>query len=328
MCLFYIGSGKLGHAQTISSQAASQSLVADCGEPKCAFLKVTRIYEDVSEPPSQTLSAPSFTPQSQAIPYGSTTRLITSSLPAGAIVEYSTDNGLTWTAGNEITITEKKDVMGRVRLDQLTSQSTKISYIPYFQRMMVIGNSIMSHGPAPDLGWFNFNGMAASAPEKDFVHILTRHLETLHTPVEVKLQSGGNFERQFGTSGYSLDEFNQPLQEFKPDLIIVRIGENIDEGEVSGARNLEAQFGLLLDRLKTSNQPVKVICTTSVWGRPQTDTIFRKVCSQKGVTLVDLSGMVGQGQYFASQYENPGVAAHPNDAGMQRIADGIIEKLP
>ena len=141
---------------------------------------------------------------------------------------------------------------------------------------------------------------------------------------------GVSFEQKFGQAGYGIDEFNEPLQQFKPDLIIVRLGENVDESEILGPRNFEAQFRLLLDRLATySGQPAKIVCTTSVWKRIQTDTIIRRVALAKGVTLIDLSTMVGKDQYFAfNQFLDPAVGAHPNDSGMRRIADLIWDKVP
>ncbi|WP_240625834.1 SGNH/GDSL hydrolase family protein [Spirosoma pollinicola] len=279
-------------------------------------------------PTPQSLAAPVFTPQSGAVAFGSTITLSASALPDGAVVEYSTDNGTTWVAGNQIIVNNKIDLIGRVRLGDKTTATGKVSFIPYFQRMLVIGNSIMNHGPAPDLGWFNNNGMAASAPEKDFVHLLTGQLQTLYAGVAVKLQSSGSLERQYGMSNYSIDEFNEPVQQFKPDLILVRMGENVDDSQVQ-ARNFETSFRAFLERLVllSGSQPVKIVCTTSVWSNPQADAVIRKVANEKGYTLVDLSSMVGQGQYFASQYANGAVAAHPNDAGMQRIDELIWEKL-
>lgn len=249
-------------------------------------------------------------------------------LPDGAVLEYSADKGTTWVAGSQITITNRIDLLGRVRLNQQTSPSVNVTFSPYFQRMLVIGNSIMNHGPAPDLGWFNNNGMAASAPEKDFVHLLTANLQTRYAPVAIRLQSSGSIERQYGMATYSIDEFNDPVQQFKPDLILVRMGENVDDSQVIG-RNFEVYFRQFLERLASlsQNQPVKIVCTTSSWSNPQADAVIRKVTNEKGYPLVDLSSLVGRGQYFASQYANNAVAAHPNDAGMQRIADLIWEKL-
>ncbi|QKZ15811.1 SGNH/GDSL hydrolase family protein [Spirosoma sp. KUDC1026] len=272
------------------------------------------------------MPVPVFSQSTGSVAFGASVNLTASALPAGAVVEYSADNGTTWTAGTQLSVTNKVDLLGRTRQNQQTSATTKASLTPYYQRMLVIGNSIMSHGAAPDLGWFNTNGMAASAPEKDFVHLLDAQLKTLYPQATYRMQSGGGFERDFGKSTYNIDEFNAILQQFKPDLIILRIGENVDE-ENAVSRNYEGQLRTLLTKLATYGQPVKIIATTSVWSRALADSIMRKVVSEKGYPLVELNSMIGQGQYFASQYANPGVAAHPNDAGMQRIADLIMEKI-
>lgn len=243
-------------------------------------------------------------------------------LPPQAVIEVSADNGKTWWSTEQFTLTTGGTLLARIRAGTKLSRSRAASFTLYFKRMLIIGNSIMNHPPSPSLGWFNSNGMAASAPEKDFVHLLTAHMLALYPALLVKQQTGGNFEGRFGTPDYSLDEFNQPLQEFKPDLIVVRIGENVDDGQVAN-RNFEAQFRQLLERLASFSQPVRIVCTTSVWYKPNADAVIRKVTLEKGHTLVDLSFMIGQSQCFASQYQNPGVAAHPSDVGMQLISEMI-----
>ena len=40
------------------------------------------------------------------------------------------------------------------------------------KKILVVGNSILRHGPCKEIGWERDWGMAASAPEKDFVHLL------------------------------------------------------------------------------------------------------------------------------------------------------------
>lgn len=299
-------------------------------DPACRTITIQRVTTPINTPAPvpQGLPIPSFSQQSGSMAYGSTLKLSVSNMPGGAYTEYSYDNGTTWVKGDQVPVVSRKQMLARTRVNDLTSQTTQATVTPYFQRMMVIGNSIMSHGPAPDLGWTNFNGMAASAPEKDYVHLLTAKLNGLRDGVQTRLVSGGAFERQFGRGDYSVTEFLKPLQEFKPDIIFVRIGENMDEGAVQ-PNNLAGNLRVLFDFLRqNAGGPVQIICSTSVWNRPQADAVIRQVAAEKGVPLADLKSMVGVPSYFASQYANAGVAAHPNDAGMQRITDLIWDTMP
>ncbi|GAB4037914.1 hypothetical protein GCM10028809_54550 [Spirosoma gilvum] len=270
------------------------------------------------------MATPTFSQTAKVVPFGDTIDIMAPNLPKGAIVEYSVDNGKSWATGNYVVIDTKVNLLARVRLDQQTSPLLKGNFTPYYQRLLVIGNSIMAHGPAPQLGWYNFNGMAASAPEKDFVHLLTANLQTLNPATSLQLQAGTGLELDFGKPTYKMEEFDQPMQSFKPDLIVIRLGENVVDGDVP-TRQFEAQFRQFVNRLETlsAGRAVRIVTTTSVWDKPQADAAIRKVIAEKGWILVDLHDMVGQPKYFASQYADPGVAMHPNDAGMQKIADSI-----
>ena len=42
-------------------------------------------------------------------------------------------------------------------------------------RVLFVGNSITKYRPKPDIGWNNDCGMAASAPENDYVHLLMKN---------------------------------------------------------------------------------------------------------------------------------------------------------
>jgi hypothetical protein len=329
VALWPLGCGPIDTLEETS--AARQAAGSGCDQPDCLPLAPTRVPKGVPPPPTpQGLPVPTFSPQSGTLAYGTGIRLAVTTLPVGAVIEYSYDNGKTWIPGDKPPVLGVQPILSRTRINDLTSSPSQASFTPFYKRMMVIGNSIMNHGPLPAQGWFNSNGMAASAPEKDFVHLLTSRLAQQYPQVTMRLVSGGDFERQFGKPEYSIDEFNEPLQQFKPDLIILRIGENVDEGDVLSPRDFEAQYRKLLERLATyTGQPVKIVCTTSVWKRTQTDIVIRRVATEKGLTLVDLSSMVGQDQFFAfNEYKDAAIGAHPNDNGMKRIADLIWAKLP
>lgn len=303
----------------------------DCATPGCVPTPTVRAPKGMPPPAApQGLPIPTFSPQTGTVAFGTKIKLSVTSLPPGAIIEYSHDNGKTWIPGDQAPVLGTEPILSRTRINSLTSNPAQAAFKPFYQRMMVLGNSIMNHAPLPAQGWFNNNGMAASAPANDFVHLLTARLAQEYPQVAVRLVSAGEFERNFSRPEYSLDEFNEPLRQFKPDLIIVRLGENVSEGNVFSPIGFEAQFRRLLERLATySGQPARIVCTTSVWRRPRTDAIIRQVAGEKGIPLADFVSLVGQDQYFAiGQYADAGVAAHPNDAGMKQIADLIWQKLP
>ena len=45
-------------------------------------------------------------------------------------------------------------------------------------RVLFIGNSITKHEPKPEIGWYGCWGMAASAEERDYVHILMKKISS------------------------------------------------------------------------------------------------------------------------------------------------------
>ena len=47
-------------------------------------------------------------------------------------------------------------------------------------RVMFVGNSITLHNVKPEIGWFNYCGMAASTAEKDYVHLLEKRISEKH----------------------------------------------------------------------------------------------------------------------------------------------------
>lgn len=332
-CLLWLSFWQLGCAQveTVDRVAAArQATDPNCNRPGCVPFAITRTPKGALPTAApQGLPVPTFSPQTGTVAFGTKITMSVSRLPTGAIIEYSYDNGKIWIPGDQVAVLGTGPILSRTRINELTSDPGRAAFTPYYQRMMVVGNSIMSHGPLPAKGWFNNHGMAASAPNKDYVHLLAARLAGQYPQATVRLSSGATFEQKFSRSDYSINEFNEPLQQFKPDLIIVQLGENVDEGEVLSPRSFESQLRLLLDRFATyGGQPVKIVCTTSVWRRPQADAVIRRVTAEKGISLADLSSMVNQDQYFAfGQYVDSGIGAHPGDAGMQRIADLIWAKL-
>ncbi len=196
--------------------------------------------------------------------------------------------------------------------------------------MAIIGNSILSHGPSPELGWFNNNGMAASAPDSDFVHRLEHKLVARNAQMQTIQIDGVSFEQGFWSYDFTAP-FIPSIQAYKPDLIIVRISENIDENEVNNRNNGEVfrtSYRNLLAKLTQYSNSPKVICTTSFWNNPRSSQIIREVAAERGYLVADIyKDLYSRPDYLSltatNQYANQFVGKHPSDKGMAAIADLI-----
>ena len=197
-------------------------------------------------------------------------------------------------------------------------------------RVLFLGNSITRHGAAPNIGWNDDWGMAASALEKDYVHLVSAGIEGLAgKKPELKLANIADFERNLAT--YDIAAKLKAEFDFKPTLIIIAIGEN-----VPGLKNDEAKaqfttsLGKLLVAAKESGAKPTLIVRSCFWGDKAKDEILQQACVAAGGTFVDIGALGKDESYYARaerKFEHAGVAAHPGDKGMAAIADAILKAL-
>ncbi|SRR5258708_29089166 len=195
-------------------------------------------------------------------------------------------------------------------------------------RVLFLGNSITRHGPAPKIGWNDDWGMAASALEKDYVHLVAAGLAGLTgKKPEIKFANIADFER--GLATFDLDERLKSELEFKPTLVIVAIGENVAALQTDDAKaQFKSSLGKLLRKFKSGG--ATLIVRSCFWPDPAKDGILREACTAAGGTFVDISALgKDEFNYARSErkFEHAGVAAHPGDKGMKAIADAIIAAL-
>ena len=68
-------------------------------------------------------------------------------------------------------------------------------------KILILGNSITRHDPNKEIGWFGDWGMAATAPEKDYVHRLYEKLTKVGKSVCVRIRQAAYWERHFCEEG-------------------------------------------------------------------------------------------------------------------------------
>jgi len=186
--------------------------------------------------------------------------------------------------------------------------------------VLILGNSITFSAANSKVGWFGNWGMAASKPELDYVHLLTAKFKDLNPQCIVTAKNISRFEREYLTYNYQKD-FKE-FQDLHPDLIIMRIGENIEQIGLDQAK-LDEKYAGLITFLKQNNPNVKILAAGSFWGNDPADEVMSKY--SKFVSLKNLS--VGQTYKAKELFDNYGVSEHPSDSGMKAIAEIIWDSL-
>ena len=166
--------------------------------------------------------------------------------------------------------------------------------------------------------------MAASAEEKDYVHLTMNYAKTRASDAAFCICQVSEWEVSF-THGQDVLEKYAYARAFEPDIIILRMVENCPKKDY--------EYPLFLDQLtylvnyldKTGN--AKVIVTTGFWKHPA-DEALRSWADKHRAPLCELGELGERDEMKAiGLFEHKGVANHPGDKGMQAIADEIWAKL-
>ena len=206
------------------------------------------------------------------------------------------------------------------------ARSAEPPALPVVHRILFLGNSITLHGPKPDIGWTGNWGMAATAAEKDYVHVMASALAVrAGTAPDVMVENISDFERTPETFDIKT-RLEKPLA-FNAEIIIVAIGENVATPRTDAAKaTFRDRFRTLLATLKGKDGPA-IFVRSCFWPDPAKDEILKQVSLEIGVTFVDISALGKDASNRASaerQIDHPGVAAHPGDKGMKAIADALL----
>ena len=191
-------------------------------------------------------------------------------------------------------------------------------------KVLFVGNSITLHGPKADLGWNGWHGMAASSPEKDYVHLCIREMTKKHPDASFAIAQVCEWEVNY-KNGAESHCLYAAARDFGADLIILRAVENCPLKDFD-ADTFAAAYKALIEYLDPAGK-ADVVLTTSFWPHPA-DEAIRAVAEEKGYALCEL-GDLGRDPAMKAigLFEHRGVAEHPGDAGMRAIADRILAAL-
>lgn len=200
-------------------------------------------------------------------------------------------------------------------------------------RILFFGNSITYAPPMPQYGWTGNWGAAASSPEKDYVHLLTNSIAKAAGGIPATMATYNiQFEQNYATYDLGCQEMQSQLA-FKPDIVVVAIGENVPSLATRQSQDEYAlAFRNLLALFRDNGNPA-IFVRSCFWADPTKDAIMKQATLTTGGVFVDQSALDVPSNRASNEVGNPfqnignGVNAHPGDKGMKAIADSLYHDM-
>ena len=190
------------------------------------------------------------------------------------------------------------------------------------RKLLFLGNSITLHSPKPEIGWTNRCGMAASSREKDYVHRVAAAFaaEDGRAP-HLYIRNIADFETGGYKNNYAAGLTNEVA--FAPDFVVIAVGENVSG--FADAADQEAYCAALAAMGGLFQDAETVVLRSPFWQSDTKAALTQAAATRIGATYVD-GGAIGadHDNWAVGQFEHSGVAAHPGDEGMRKLADQLV----
>jgi len=192
------------------------------------------------------------------------------------------------------------------------------------KRFLFVGNSMILHGIREEIGWHGLWGMAASAKEKDYVHIIMRKIRETDSDAAFCICQVSEWECNYKNGSGIFDSF-EAARAFDADCIIMRFVENCKKADFDSPV-FKDEMDKLLSYLNPSGE-AKPIMTTGFWRHPG-DEAIRAYAEEHNLPLAELGDLGDDDKMKAiGLFAHSGVANHPGDLGMEMMAMRILEKV-
>ncbi|QHS51097.1 SGNH/GDSL hydrolase family protein [Edaphobacter sp. 12200R-103] len=178
-------------------------------------------------------------------------------------------------------------------------------------KVLFIGDSLMIHGQLKGV-WDVSSGMAASRPENDYVHLVSKGLqEEITRPAEALYNNGGNGRLR------EILEYIQ-VRNLAPDMVIIQGGEN---------DTFDRQFREYYPQLLDFYACPRIVLGD--WFSKDKSDYSGSLCRERGLPFVNLCDISAdkQNSGWGGPYDRKDVASHPNDSGHAAIAKGVLAKV-
>lgn len=197
-----------------------------------------------------------------------------------------------------------------------------------YDNVLVMSNSLC-YVPVYEHWWGNW-GMAASVRANDWVHKLQTRIRLVNPDCVVEPLNIADWERDHTT--YDLTNFDSYFTTNR-DLVIISIGANVDD-----ETDFDVSLQALIDYIGTKTT-ARIAITGGFFVDASKDATIAAIALANDLPYTELSSLniaANKSSIGATVYDeegNPhavddaGVAAHPNDTGMNLIANKIYDIL-
>lgn len=188
---------------------------------------------------------------------------------------------------------------------------------PY--RVAVLGNSLAWSPPQPNFDWNQSNGMAATALQSDYPHVLCAMLaERRHQSIVLLVVQAWAIETAINTNTGWDKTYSEIINTFNPDTLVVQYSDNVVQPDPV------ARFPGVYNAVLDSVHPRSLVCMGGWYQiQPSLTAAIKAACDQRGgafVPIVDIFLAPDmRGESFDSAV-NHGVGSHPNNTGHFEIA--------
>lgn len=188
-------------------------------------------------------------------------------------------------------------------------------------KIVVVGNSIVYHPPNKSIGWDGDWGMAASNKDSDFVHILMENTRKTKSKSQLLFRNIAEFERDYKNFAFStLDSLKNP------DILIIKISENVNEGNAATNKFI-SYYDSLVNYLAPPKMKTLKVVVSGFWDN-KVNELLKDYAGKKNypyISIADLSHNITN--KAINKFGNNAVGEHPSDQGMRQIAARIWDEI-
>lgn len=201
------------------------------------------------------------------------------------------------------------------------------------KKILIIGNSITFHEYAADRGWLGEWGMAATAPERDYVHRIAKKAQEYGC--EVRCKNIFDFEKYY----YDFQKINPKKYSeelaFTPDLIVSTFGANIRNSANENDSAFENEhiftkehYKAIIDFFNPHGTARVIVGITPLMGSDEVTRAIEDYAGDYAAALVHMEDLTDrkytayddrEAAVFGKNWID-GVLMHPGDEGMKEIA--------